>query len=207
MALVQCTRIQDLACRRADEVDLQVLRIQQLQRAVAVIIRVGKSGVRRLSAHGSETLNIAGTPGDDIHGCFWIIEAIRVSSVVVDRLEALRVVLVAEDGDVDAICIEQVLKGSLAGCAGTRTSGVPWPVAGDNEPWSHSPVDAGEIGRQEFELLVRLAKGATVEPRGSAWSVRRAGEISLGVDHGDVRHAVLKRIPEWRLGKTLGLRG
>ena len=114
----------------------------------------------------------------------------------------------AEDTEIDAICVEQILESFLAGFAGVgKSGGIPWPVAGDNDPGRHASVDTSQIRLEEFDLLVWSAKGTAVESRGPVLSVRCRSKVGFSVDHRDVNHAVVKGIPERRLSQAAGFQG
>lgn len=101
----------------------------------------------------------------------------------------------------------------------------------DDEPWCDASIHAGEIGVQEVDLLVGSAEWTSVETCTAARTIRGVGEVGLGVDlptmlavlqrkcpqkqgncveeayHHNMRHAVLEREPEWRVGQCLRTAG
>lgn len=106
MRLIQHGLIQHLARRRADELHLQVILVQHGHARVAEVVGVREGVVRLPVAHGAQALDIARAAGDDVHGRLGVLHAARVRDALVGRQEALRVVHVAEDGEVHAVFIK-----------------------------------------------------------------------------------------------------
>ncbi|KAI1126507.1 hypothetical protein F5Y10DRAFT_211338 [Nemania abortiva] len=205
MRLVQHRLIQHLTSRGAYKLHLQLVLVQDGDARVAEVIRVRKGVVRLLIADRAQALDVAGTAGNDVHRSGWVLEAIGVGGAVVDGHEALRVVHMAEDGEVDAVLVQQRLEGGLARSATTPAGRVPGPVAADNNPGRDGAVDGRQVRGQERQLLVRgAAEGPAVQARGPAGPVRRRREVCLRIDHHDVRHAVLEGVPEGRVCEDCG---
>lgn len=106
MLLVQCTRIQKLSRKGAEKVNLQMITIPNPQRAVAVIVVVGKLRIRRLRSHAAGAFNVARSSGNDVHRGARVLHTIGVRGAVDDGEEALRVMYVAEDAEVHAITVQ-----------------------------------------------------------------------------------------------------
>lgn len=102
-----------------------------------------------------------------------------------------------KDAQVDAVFVEERFESGLADVADTAADGVPWAVAGYDDPGCDAAVDAGEIGFEEVELLTRRTERSTAEMSTAAGLVWCAGKVGLGVDHYNVCHAVLEGVPEW----------
>ena len=63
---------------------------------------------------------------------------------------------VPKHGEVDAVFVENVFKGCLAGDAGADfvADGVPWSVARDDDPGGDCAVNGGEVCFEELDLLI-----------------------------------------------------
>ena len=70
----------------------------------------------------------------------------------------------AEDGQVNAILVQERLEGSLAGAADVTTAPgrVPGTVTPDYNPGGDGAINGGEVGLEEFQLLVCGAEWAAV---------------------------------------------
>lgn len=208
VALVQSARVQESAIRGLIEVNLEVLLIDESDSRVAVIRSIGKLGVGRLGTGAVNTLDVTRTTSNNIHWGLGIIHSVGIGSAVVHGREALRVVHVSEHTKIDAVLVEDVLKCRLArGAAVVSTSAVPRSVAGNNKPGCHRSVDRGKICLEEVDLLVGRAEWSAVQLRRAIGSIGRVREVSFGVDHDNVGHAVLEGVPEGRIGKAAGLSG
>lgn len=203
MTLMQRRRIQHIPSRRPDEIHLQPRPIRDGNRRVGEVVIIRKRSIRRLMAEMTDPLDVTGATGDDVHRRVGVIEMARIGDIVVDRIEALGVMLVAEDGQIDAVAVEEVLEEGLAGFARFATRRVPGAVAGGDEPGGDGAVDAGEVGFEEGLLLV-LAAGEAVD---GLVFVRGVGEVGLRVHHDDVRHAVFEGVPEGGVGEVLRFQG
>lgn len=207
MRLVQGRRIQQLPRRRSIKVNLHMLRIQKAYRSIAKVVSIRKSSIRRPRPDGTQPLDIPRPPRDNIHRRLGIIQARRIRRPVDHGPKALRVVHMPKDAKVHAVPVQERLESVAAGLARLPARRVPGPVAGHDDPRRDGAVDRGEVGLEELQLLVGAAKGSAVEAGGAVGPVGRAGKVGLGVDHDDVRHAVLEGEPEWGLGQLFGLVG
>lgn len=70
-----------------------------------------------------------------------------------------------EDGQVDAVLVQERLECGLAGTTAVVASsrGVPRAVTTDDEPGGDGAVDRSQVSLEEFQLLVCGAEGATVQ--------------------------------------------
>lgn len=207
MRLIQHRLVEDLASSGPEELDAQVIRVEDGDARVAEVVGVRERVEGLAIADVAETLDIPRAAGDDVHRRSGILQALRVRNVLVDGREALRVVDVAEDAEVDAVLVEQRLEGGAARRAARRRLArrVPGPVARDHDPGRDGAVDGREVRGQERELLVRGApEGTAVQPRRAPGRVGRRREVRLRVDHDEVQQAVVERVPERRVRENLG---
>ena len=204
VGFVQNASVQNIARAGLDEVDLEVVGIVERDLGVAEVVGIREAVGGDVGAHLAETLNVSGTARDDVHGSLGVVHAGRIGHVVVGGCEALRVVHVAEDGEVHSVFVEEGLERRLARRAGVTTArGVPGTVTGNDEPRGHRAVDGSQISVQELDLLVRGSEGSTVEAGRAAGTVGRVREVSFGIEHDDMGHAVLERVPERRVRQLL----
>lgn len=189
--LIQHRRVQHISRARPNEIHLQMISILETHTSIAEVIRIGKHIGRGIPTNARQPFDVTRPTSNDIHRRLGVIQLRGVRDRVVDGQEALRVVHVSEDGEVDAVLVEQGLESVLASCAGRAAfGGVPGAVAADDHPGGHGAVDGGEVCGEPVELLVCGAERAGVQvARGTAWLVRRAGEIGFGIDHGYVNHS------------------
>ena len=103
--LIQDGRIQHVASRRLDKVYLQMISILEIHSGKAEIVRIGKCIVREIGAYSSQALKVTRATRNDVHGRLGIVHAVGVRRAVEDRHEALRVVYMAKDGQVDSVSI------------------------------------------------------------------------------------------------------
>jgi hypothetical protein len=69
----------------------------------AKIIRIGKCIEREIGAYNSQTLHVTRATSNDVHWCLGIVHTFGVRRSIEDRHEALRVVHMAKDGQVDSV--------------------------------------------------------------------------------------------------------
>ena len=181
--------------------------IEESNRRVAKVVIVRKGIILLPLAHLGQTLNVSGTARNNVHGRLGVVHTRRIRHVLVHGQEALRVVDVPKHTEVHAVLVHDALKGILAGLAGAAAGRVPRAVTRDDDPRCHGAVDRRQVRLEEVELLVLDAKGSAVETGAAAGPVGGLGEVGLGVDHDDVHHAVLERVPEGREGQLAGLVG
>ena len=115
VALVQSARFQESASRGLVKVNLQVLIIQESNRSIAVIKSVGKLGVGVGSLDNRvKALNITRTTSNDVHRGLRILHFDGIGGAVVHEREALRVVHVSENTQIDTLLVEDILNRGLA---------------------------------------------------------------------------------------------
>lgn len=107
----------------------------------------------------------------------------------------------AEHSQIDSVGVQKLLKGYLARRAdvAAAASAVPSSVSSDNHPRCNSSVDRGQVSSNKLQLLISEAERASVQVTRAARSVRGISEVSLGIDHGDMNHSIIKRVPEGSL--------
>lgn len=207
MRLIQHRLVEDLAGRRPEELHAQLIRVEDGDARIAKVVSVREFIKRLPRADIAETLDVPRAAGDDVHRRRGVLQALRVRDVLVHGREALRVVHVAEDGEVDAVLVQQRLEGVAAGLAPRVVAvarGIPRAVAGDDDPGRDGAVDGREVRGQERELLARgRPEGPAVETRRAAGGVGRRREVRLRVDHDEVQQAVVERVPERRVREHL----
>lgn len=180
-----------------------MIRILELQRRIAELICIRKHIGRIIGAYSTQALDVACASCNDISRCFRVVEACGVGNIVVDGVETLGVVNMAEHSEVDAVFVEERFKGCLAWAADVFgvAGRVPGSVAGDDYPGSDGAIDRCQVSVEELQLLGWCAaKGTGAESSTTALAIGCRGEVGLCVDHHDVGHAVLKRIPEGWVG-------
>jgi hypothetical protein len=206
MLLKQNTRIQHLPSITPQKVNLQIILIHKLQRRITKLISIRKNISRIIGAYSTQTFDIACSSCNNVSRSFGIVETCWIGGVVVDGVEALGVVDVAEDAEVDAVFVEEGFEGCFAGLADRSgvAGRIPGAVAGDDHPRGDGAVDGSQVGIEELELLGGCAaEGTGAESCTAAFSIGGGGEVGLGVDHNDVSHSVLERIPERWVGQSL----
>lgn len=130
MLLVQNTRVQNLTSRGANEVHAKVISILELHLRKAEVGVVAEDVGGVVAAELAEALDVAWATGNDVHWSLGVLHAVWIGVVLIDGVEALRVVDVAEDADVDAVLVEEVFEGGLAGVADVAAAGgVPLDIA------------------------------------------------------------------------------
>lgn len=184
-----------------------MLAILELQRSIAEVLIVRKDISRSIRAVRRQPLNIPRSTCDNVRGGLGIVVACRVHLALVHGREALRVVYVAEDGEIHARLVEDGFECVLAWAALLVAKSVPRPVSGYDEPRRLGSIDAGQVRAKEGRLLAWEAEAARVEVSGAVSSVGCIFEVGLGIKHHNVRHAVLEGEPEWWVCQGCSLLG
>lgn len=198
MLLVQHAAVENSTRARTHKVDSEMVCIDELDRSVAEVVRVRESVGSRVVADIRQPFDIASTARNNIHWCLRVLHSSRVGCAIVDGQEALGIVHMAENREIDAIFVEQGLKGLLTGIASSSAGSIPRAVTSYNEPWGDTAVDARKIGVEEVDLLIWHAEWAAIKMSTTTWAVRCIREVGFGVKHDDVSHSVLKAVPKGR---------
>lgn len=142
-----------------------------------------------------------------VHGSLGVIEPGRVDGAIVNRQKALEIVDVAKNTDIHSVFVEYAFKGCLTRRAWARAgpNSVPGTMASNDHPRSHTSINTRQVCLEELDLLVWTSEWAAVEMSRPAWGIWGICKVGFGIDHHDMRHSIVERIPEWRLSKLLGL--
>ena len=150
MLLIQHAPIQNLARLAIDEIHLHPRLAQKVDRRIAKRLIIREPIGRHVLANLAQPFDIPRASRNDIHGRLGVLHARRVCSPVHDGSEPLAVVHVSKHAQVHAVLVEQRLERLLARLAVVPSArGVPWPVAGDDNPGRDGPINGGEVGLEE----------------------------------------------------------
>jgi len=101
------------------------------------------------------------------------------------------------DVQIDVVFMEEALKCGLAiGADRARGGKVPTPVAEDDNPRRHSPVDGCQIVGEPVDLLVVAAEWPGVLGAVFIRADETIAKVSLRINMHEVNHPIVVRVPE-----------
>lgn len=126
-----------------------------------------------------------------------IAEAIRIDDIIVNGGGSLIEMRMPIDVQINVVFMEEALKrGPAIGADRARGGEIPTPVAEDDNPRRHGPVDGCQIVGEPVDLLVVAAEWPSVLGAALVRADEAISKVSLRINMHEMNHPIVVRVPE-----------
>lgn len=211
--LVQSSGVKNGVVAAGNEImsDMSFIVDGESRPSIGVILTVCKVAGSRLD-NGINTVVMATSTVDNVPRSSRVVESIGINGVVVNGVDTLVVVDMAEDSDINLVGHEELLESLLAVQALARLVGsdVPRSVTGNNNPRGLGTVNRLQVVLKPIILLVGVRaerSGVLITiSLGLIRSDQSITQISFGVELNKVGHTIVERVPHVVLTTRLNIR-